>query len=262
MIRFSVCIEMIFNDLPIYERFFRVKAGGMEAAEIWGWGNRDISQIKEAVEKSGVILSSMCVGTPDTLLAQKYHDTPLVANGSSDIFCEIASHSVEASKQLNVKNLIVTTGQERADISREKQHENIVNALSAAAPIFKSAGITAVLEPLNILIDHKGYYLSSSLQAADIIKEVKSENIKMLFDIYHQQITEGNIINNITRFKDLIGHFHVADNPGRHEPGTGELNFSVIFKAIERTGYKGFVGLEFSPSCSHSASLEQMQGLI
>ncbi|MGI6745038.1 MAG: Hydroxypyruvate isomerase [Firmicutes bacterium ADurb.Bin300] len=258
MIKFSVCIEMIFNDQPIYERFFRVKDAGLEAAEIWDWGNRDISELKEATEKSGIILSSMCVGTADALLARKYRETPLVANCASEIFCEIASCSVETAKQLNVKNLIVTTGQERADISREKQHENIVKALSAAAPIFESGGITAVLEPLNVLVDHKGYYLSSSAQAADIIKEVKSENIKMLFDIYHQQITEGNIINNINQYKDLIGHFHIADNPGRHEPGTGELNYSAIFKAIEKTGYEGFVGLEFAPLASCSDALKSV----
>ncbi len=133
-----------------------------------------------------------------------------------------------------------------------------MKALSAAAPIFESGGITAVLEPLNVLVDPKGYYLSSSAQAADIIKEVKSENIKMLFDIYHQQITEGNIINNINQYKDLIGHFHIADNPGRHEPGTGELNYSAIFKAIEKTGYEGFVGLEFAPLASCSDALKSV----
>lgn len=256
--KFSVCIEMIFNSLPLRERFLQVKNAGMDAAEMWGWADRDLSEIKEAIEESKVVLTSMCVGTKDKSLAIKYKQTPVVADDSGKIFREIALCSAKAAKELGVKNLIVTTGQERTDITRERQHENIVRALSAAAPIFEENGVTAVLEPLNILIDHKGYYLSSSAQAADILKEVGNKNVKMLFDIYHQQITEGNIINNINRYIDLIGHFHIADNPGRHEPGTGELNYSAIFKAIEDTDYDGYVGLEFAPSASHAGALKRV----
>lgn len=261
MLKFSVCIEMVFNDLPLCERFFKVKNAGIDVAEIWGWANRDISQMKDAIEQSCVSLSSMCVGTKDKALADKYAETPIVADDSSGIFCEIAHCSVKAAKELGVKNLIVTTGQERADISRERQHTNIVSALLKAAPIFEDNGITAVVEPLNVLEDHKGYYLSSSAQAADILKEVGSKNVKMLFDVYHQQITEGNIINNINRYIDLIGHFHIADNPGRHEPGTGELNYSMIIKAIENTGYDGYIGLEFSPTDSHADALKTVLNL-
>lgn len=256
--KFSVCIEMIFKDLPLRERFLKVKKAGMNAAEIWGWTHRDISEIKEAIDESKVALTSMCVGSKDEALAKKYKQTPVLAEGGGKVFCEIAACSVKAAKELGVKNLIVTTGQERADITRERQHDNIVRALIAAAPIFEENGVTAILEPLNILVDHKGYYLSSSAQAADILKEVGSNNVKMLFDIYHQQITEGNVINNINKNIELIGHYHVADNPGRHEPGTGELNYSMIFKAIEDTGYNGYIGLEFSPTRSHTGALKSV----
>ncbi|HZK21528.1 MAG TPA: TIM barrel protein [Oscillospiraceae bacterium] len=258
---FSVCIEMIFNELPFYERFAAVKNAGINAAEIWGWAHRDLSELKRAISLSGVSLSSMCVDSKDEDVSKRYKNNPIVSNGSEGIFCEIVHHSVEAAKQLGVKNLIVTTGQESEDLSREKQQENIISALLAAAPIFETNGLTAVIEPLNTLIDHKGYYLSTSKQAADIINEVSSKNVKMLFDVYHQQITEGNVINNIKKYIDIIGHFHIADNPGRNEPGTGELNYSSIFRAISKTKYSGYIGLEFSPKADDTQVLLELQKL-
>ncbi len=261
MLNFSVCIEMLFNELPFEERFLEVKKAGLRAAEIWGWSGRDLSAMKEAILESGVALAGMCVDSKDAGLRERYGKTPLVADGSAEVFCEVAAESVEMAKNLGVKKLIVTTGQERGELSRERQHENIVDALRSAAPIFEKGNITAVLEPLNVLIDHKGYYLSSSDEAADILHAVGSEHVKMLFDVYHQQITEGNVINNITNFIDLIGHFHIADNPGRREPGTGELNYANIFYAIENTGYDAYVGFEFSPTGSSAKAIAQTLGL-
>ena len=96
--------------------------------------------------------------------------------------------------------------------------------------------------------DHPGYFLSRSDETYAILKAVKSPNVKMLFDIYHQQITEGNLIDNIRKFRDEIGTFHIADVPGRHEPDTGEINFRNVFKAIYELGHTGFIGMEFYPS--------------
>ena len=108
-------------------------------------------------------------------------------------------------------------------------------------------GITLVLEPLNTAVDHAGYYLSSSKEAFLLAKEAGSENVKILFDIYHQQITEGDVIRSIRENISLIGHFHAAGNPGRHEIDTGELNYPNIFRVIQETGYTGYMGLEYFP---------------
>ena len=102
-----------------------------------------------------------------------------------------------------------------------------------------------LLEPLNVLVDHKGYFLYRSDEAFEILREVNSPDIKLLFDIYHQQITEGNLIRNIVANIDLIGHFHVAGNPGRNEPYIGEINYVEVFKAADEAGYTGYAGLEF-----------------
>ena len=261
MVKLSVCIEMIFNDMPDRDRLFAVRRAGIDAAEIWGWQHRDIDLLYRASQESGTVISAMCVGTKDEELAARYARTPLVAFDSDQVFPSVVKDSVEAAKRLGVKNLIVTVGQEQPGVTRDEQHFNIVRALKAAAGIFEDNEITAVIEPLNTLVDHRGYYLSRSGEAAEILGEVGSKYVKMLFDIYHQQITEGNVINNIERYMPLIGHFHVADNPGRHEPGTGELSYANIFKKISELGYSGYTGLEFAPTKDCFAALRDVKEL-
>jgi len=261
MLKFSPCIEMMFRELPFTERFAAVKAAGLNHAEFWGWAHRDLAELKDAAEKNGIQITSMCVGSKDAALAAEYGKKALLSPDSGDVLFRVVEESIEAAKFLGIPALIITTGQERSDSSHEEQHKYVVNALRQAAPLFEKAGILAVLEPLNILCDHKGYFLSSGYEAFDIIREVASPNIKLLYDIYHQQITEGNLIPNIRSNIDLIGHFHVADNPGRHEPGTGEINYKNVFAAIDALGYKGAVGLEYSPTIDAAEALKNTVAL-
>ena len=158
--------------------------------------------------------------------------------------------SLGAAKKLGVKTLIVTTGFEDKQIPRAEQHANYVTALKGAAPFAEQAGVTLVLEPLNTKVDHPNYYLQTAREGFEILDQVASPAVKMLFDIYHHQIMEGNVIQDITKNIGRIAHFHVADVPGRHEPGTGEINYANVFRAIGASGYQGFVGLEFKPSKS------------
>lgn len=256
MLIFSPCIEMMFTDLPFTERFAAVKVTGLNHAEFWGWTGRDLKELKTAAEKSAIQITSMCIGSKNSELAAEFSKRALLCPDSGEVLFKVVEESIEAAKFLGVPALIITTGQERSDLSHEDQHINVVNALSKAAPLFEESGILAVLEPLNIICDHNGYFLSSGYEAFDIIREVGSPKIKLLYDIYHQQITEGNLIPNIRNNIDLIGHFHVADNPGRHEPGTGEINYKNVFAAIEEIGYKGYVGLEYGPTIDAAQALK------
>jgi hydroxypyruvate isomerase len=147
-----------------------------------------------------------------------------------------------------IPTLISTTGPDQDGLDRETQHENIVDVLSRVAPDAEEAGVTLALEPLNTEVDHPGYYLTTSEEGFEIVDEVGSENVTLLYDVYHQQITEGNVIQTVTENVERIGHVHVADVPGRHEPGTGELNYGRIFEALDDVGYDGYVGCEFSPT--------------
>lgn len=245
--KLSVCIEMIFNKLPFEQRLKAVKNSGLSTAEIWGWAHYDTEMIKRALDESEMVLSSMCVDTRDSSLKAEYGKRGLLCKDSGKYFLEVAKESVKTAKALGVQNLIVTTGQQRTDATRDEQHANIVLALREAAPVFEDAGITCVLEPLNVLHDHIGYFLFSSYEAFGIIREVDNSSVKLLFDVYHQQISEGNLIPNIRDNIGLIGHFHIADNPGRNEPGTGEINYKNVFNAIREGGYSRYIGLEYVP---------------
>ena len=155
--------------------------------------------------------------------------------------------SIGAATRLNCPTLISQVGDFRRGVPRERQHACLVDGLKEAAPMLEAAGITLVIEPLNELVDHAGYYLVRSDEAFEIIDEVGSPRVKVVFDIYHQQISEGQLIANITANIDKIAHFHAAGNPGRHELTIGELHYPSIFKAIQGTGFDGYVGLEYWP---------------
>ncbi len=143
----------------------------------------------------------------------------------------------------------VITGPEIPGQYRGHQRVNVIESLKRAADVVSVVpSLTLVVEPLNPWVDHAGYFLNRSEEAYEIMKAVGSPQVKILFDIYHQQITEGNLINNIRACYDEIGSFQLGDAPGRHEPYTGEINYRNVFKAIHQLGFKGIVGMEFSPS--------------
>ena len=135
----------------------------------------------------------------------------------------------------------------RAGYSREQQTQAVIAALKAGARIVEPEGITIILEPLNILVDHPRQLVVHSAHAAEILKAVGSPNVKMLFDIYHQQISEGNLTGNIRKYRDLIGYFQLADHPGRHEPTTGEISYPYVLRTIHDIGYRDPIGMEMSP---------------
>jgi hydroxypyruvate isomerase len=138
----------------------------------------------------------------------------------------------------------------------------MVRAFKRMAQAAKDHGVQLVVEPLNPLVDHKGIWLTTLAQAMDIVQEVDSPNVKILCDLYHQQVTEGNLIANLTRYTPWIGHFHAAGVPGRHELVGGELDSRAILAAIKKTSYTGYVGLEFSPTMGEEAALKQAQALL
>ena len=138
-------------------------------------------------------------------------------------------------------------GEETGGYSRDEQVQAVIACLKAGARIVEPEGITLILEPLNILVNHPRQLLVRSSDAADVLRAVGSPNVKMLFDIYHQQISEGNLTGNIKKYRDLIGYFQLADHPGRHEPTTGEINYAFVLRTIHDIGYRDPIGMEMSP---------------
>ncbi len=218
------------------EKLEGVASWGLPAYE-WLWPIGNPSTIRAQSEALGLELS--CISGVGAIASGW-----MVNPDEHDKCEEMFRRHVGLAKQLGCKRLIGLTGNKRDDVSVEKQTEYVIQCLKRLAPIAEENDVVIVMEALNTLIDHPGYFLTRTDQTVEILKAVDSPHVKMLFDIYHQQITEGNVIRNITENIAYIDHFHVADNPGRQEPGTGELNYANIFAATKETGYDGFIALE------------------
>jgi len=248
MVSLSVCIEMFWHNLPMEERIRQVKALGYHAFEFWGWKNKDMEKVRAAREETGLAVAAICM-EPNFCLVDRADDKPLIDG---------LGESAAVAHSLDCSTLIVTTGNELADETFEITWRRVVRKLRNMAGVAEDNGVTLVLEPLNPIVDHKGYWLTKMSEAVDIVQEVASPNLKILDDLYHQQLTEGNLIANLTLYAPWIGHFHAAGAPGRHELVGGELDYRSIFAAIEKTGYDGYVGLEFLPTIGDEAALEQV----
>ncbi len=156
--------------------------------------------------------------------------------------------SVEVAKRVRAKWMTVVPGLSHPKLAWDYQTANCIELLRRCAEILEPHGLVMVLEPLNHHTNHPGTFLYKSPQAFMICRAVDSPSCKILFDIYHQQITEGNLIPNIDRCWSEIGYFQVGDNPGRKEPGTGEINYRNVFRFIHERGYQGVVGMEHGNS--------------
>lgn len=160
-------------------------------------------------------------------------------------FVEAVKTGIAQAQAIGSKRVLSLSGPARQGVGKEEQMEALVKAGRLVAPLLEEAGIVMVWETLNVLVNHPGYFLVYSADGSELVKRTDHPNVKFLYDIYHQQISEGNLINNIKKYIGEIGHFHFADNPGRHEPGTGEINYQNVFKAIYETGYRDIVACEF-----------------
>jgi hydroxypyruvate isomerase len=165
-----------------------------------------------------------------------------------DRFLKEVRDSVDVAKRVNARWMTVVPGMVDKRLDMDFQTANVVDSLRRAAAILEPHGLVIVIEMLNTRHDHPGQFLTHTAQAYQICRAVNSPSLKMLFDIYHMQITEGNLIPNISAAWDEIAYFQVGDNPGRNEPGTGEINYRNVFRHIHSKGFTGVVGMEHGNS--------------
>jgi hydroxypyruvate isomerase len=204
----------------------------------------DLDAIRKKLDETGVVWS--CVGGVGSIGSPKNwkQGLGLSAEEEHEQIEKTFRERCDQAKKLNIKRVLCLTGQKRQDMTADQQTEIIVKGLKRLGPIAQENGVTIVLEILNVLINHPGYFLVYSPQGAEIIQTVNHPNVKMLYDIYHQQISEGNLCNNIKKYIACIGHFHIGDNPGRQYPGTGEINYKNVFRAVSETKYDGYLAME------------------
>lgn len=233
----AVCAEMVFRQLPIVERVKRISDLGFQV-EIWDWTKHDIDALKE----TGAVFSSMT----------GYVSGTLADDAGADELLRTAEQSIPIARQLGIprlnlhgtglddRGLPVKPADEMTGAMWLKAHDT----LNRIADLGQKTGVTFCLENLNTAVDHPGVPFARAEDTLALVASVNRPEVRLMLDIYHAQIGEGNLIELIRRCAPYIGEVQVADVPGRCEPGTGEINYPAIAKALYDIGYRGTVGLE------------------
>ncbi|MBN9136565.1 MULTISPECIES: TIM barrel protein [Phyllobacterium] len=246
--KYSACIEWLFApESPDFANRIRLaRDAGLDAVEFWKWTEKDIPAVEKALAETKLALSSL-VAEPMI---------PLTDPASHDAFLVGLRASAEMANRLGAKVLIAQAGDDLPGRTRAEQHQALVDCLTQAADVLAGTGVVLGLEPLNTLIDHKGYFLHSTVEGLDIIDEVNRPEIRIVYDIYHSLVMGEATAEVLKDRIDRVAHVHIADHPGRNEPGSGTLELSKSLHWLFDNGYNGFVGLEYRPTADTQSSLE------
>ncbi|MCA8953288.1 MAG: TIM barrel protein [Planctomycetes bacterium] len=237
--RFAANVEMWWGKLPFLDRIRAAHALGFPAFEFWPWRGKDIDAIAALAGELGMACAQFTAwGFSPGLNEAKNHDR----------FVDEIEASCAVAKRLGCDKMTVVGGNDVKGMTQAEMHEQIVLGLKRAAPIAEREGVMLILEPMNIRIDHKGHCLYGSEAAVRICRAVDSPMVKINWDLYHCEISEGDLCGHLRDGFDQLGYVQVADNPGRTEPGTGEIHYPRVLKELHGLGYRGYVGVECRPS--------------
>ncbi|MDH4151972.1 MAG: hydroxypyruvate isomerase [Betaproteobacteria bacterium] len=251
MPRFCANLTMMFNEVAFMDRFAAAAKAGFKGVEYLFPYEYDKNALADALKQNG--------------LTQVLHNLPggNWSAGERGIAChpqrvaefqDGVARAIDYATALGCKQVNCLAGIRPHHLDPGEAREVFIRNLQFAAPKLKDAGIRLLIEPINTR-DIPGFFLNYSQQALDIIKAAGSDNLFLQYDIYHMQIMEGDLARSIEANLALIPHMQLADNPGRHEPGTGEINFPWLFQFIDRIGYKGWIGCEYKPAAATEAGL-------
>jgi hydroxypyruvate isomerase len=255
MPKFCANLTMLWNEHDFMDRFAAAAKAGFKGVEYLFPYDYDKSQLADKLAQHK--------------LTQVLHNLPAGnwAKGERGIGChpdrvgefqDGVGRAIEYATALGCKQLNCLAGIAPQGAATEKLRATFVSNLKFAAGKLNQAGIRLLIEPINTR-DMPGFYLNYSEQALDLIAEVGSDNLYLQYDIYHMQIMEGDLARTIETHLKLIPHLQLADNPGRNEPGTGEINYSFLFGHIDRLGYAGWIGCEYKPRAATDAGLGWVQ---
>ena len=256
----SACIEPMYSELPFLERFQAAKDDGFSFVEFWSWTDKDLDAVKAAAERAGIGISGF---NGDAELS-------LIDPEQKESYLAFLRRSVEAAKKVGAWSVTIHSnglGDGGVVINHYDGLSDTVklcamfNTLKDCAKIAEESGIFMNLEPLNVTTDHVGNFLQTTRMAAEMTRLIGSPWLKVLYDVYHMQLNEGRLCDNIRAYGDQFGHIHVADAPGRHEPGTGEINYANVLACLEETGYTGLIGFELMPKTSTAEAVKAIMKL-
>ena len=245
MLRLSANITMLFTELPFLDRFPAAAAAGFTAIECIEPYVAPADVIAEHLTRHG--LTAALFNMPPGNWAAG--DRGIAADPERvDEFRASISTTLDYVRATGCRTLHLMAGMVPAGADRSVWTRTLVGNIRLAADTLAAEGCTIVLEPINSRVDMPGYFYDTSDAVSEVITATARENVKLLFDIYHAQIMEGDVARRLGRLMPHIGHIQIADTPDRHEPGSGELNFNYLLRRIDQMGYSGWVGCEYRPS--------------
>ena len=233
---FSLCIDSIYPEDGLKEKLERIKQAGFNYIEFWDWRNKDL----EIIINSGLKVTNFSGNRISSLTLDNKEKVIQEVNVSID-----AAKRLKCDRIMLLSDILEGDGSVKTDLlSSEEKLLRLYDNLRVLVEVAKKRDIMLVIEPLNSLKDHKNYFLDNFLITLELIQSIDSEHLKILYDIYHMQIMEGNVLETLQKYHQFIGYIHVANVPYRCEPWTGELDFKFILKELSKV-YSGFVGFEF-----------------
>lgn len=242
MRRYSACIEWLFaedgDSFP--DRIRRAHAGGLTAVEFWRWTDKDLNAIEAALDETGLAVTSL-VAEPMIALTDA---------ANREAWLKGLADSVAVARRLGAPVLIAQAGDDLPGLNRQEQRQALTETLKSGAAILQGSGVRLGVEPLNIRIDHIGYFLDSTREGLDIADDVARPEIGIVYDIYHSAVMDERTEEVLDGRLDRVFHVHVADHPGRNEPGSGGIDLAHRLNWIFANGYDGAVGLEYRPTRS------------
>ena len=251
----SVCAETVFTDHPIAQRLEGISRHGIKNFELWAADWHDEATLKRLIQEDGYRLMSFAAN----------RDHGLINSDDREAFVRELETNLQRAQLLDCPALIVLTDAvdeqgipipPNRPLSPDEKLASVQEGLSQALPLAEKAGVTLLLEPLNTKVDHPGYFLANATLGLELVRSLNSSRLRLLYDIYHEQLSTGDLIRTIEANLDWIGRLHAADVPGRHEPGTGEINFTNITRMLNSNGYDGCVGLECFPAGDSDQALQ------
>ena len=235
---FAVNVEMWFRGKSFLEKIHAAHELGYPAIEFWPYAGKPIEQAAKLLKEKNIAVSQFTAWGFGTELNDPRSD--------HERFVKTIQESCDVADRLDCQLFTVVIGNNIPGVSKEAMHAAAISKLKRAAPICEQRGKTIIIEPMNPR-DHPGHCLYGSRDAINICKEVGSKAVKINWDLYHMQIVEGDLTVTMREGWDYIGYLQLADNPGRNEPGTGEVNYTRVFQEIKKLNYQGYVGLECVP---------------
>ncbi len=257
MPRFAANLTMLFNEVPFLDRFERAAQAGFEAVEFLFPYDFKADEIKKRLNDNGLTLVLHNLPAGDWAAGE--HGIACHSDRVDEFRADIA-RGIDYAMALGVGQLNVLAGKAPAGVPESVLRETLVGNLAHAATALKGAGLKLLIEPINIY-DIPGFYLNRTVQALALLDDVGADNAFVQYDIYHAQRMEGELAATLQTNLARIGHIQLADNPGRHEPGTGEINYPFLFAHLDRIGYSGWIGCEYKPASSTEAGLGWLKSL-